>query len=1614
MAWQASVPGAAVDNSRRKVADKPETVESAPGRMHVELLESRVLYSADALSLLVDADDEAVADEPLIDEAIADVPESDQGLPESRGSVSVEVVFVNFDLEDRDTLLLDLVAQQQNGRHLHIHILDDQSHVLEQIDQALDAHGSVAAVHVLSHGNDTGVQLGGTWFDLDHLDDNAVQISDWQAQLADGSAWMFYGCDLAASEEGIELLNRFGSMTGAEVFASADTTGHKALGGDWDLEYSTADGQHESLLSEAAQQQWHGELAAPSLGNGTLADISEDDPAPPGETISNIFAGQFSVADGSVFTAIAIADDVTGSEGAWQYSTNGGSDWYAIGAVTHDAALVLDINTMLRFIPAADENGAVPALTLYAVDSSYTGGVTAGVATVLADVNTRGASTPYAAASATIDSTVIPVNDAPALGNGVLRDVVVNPMNPAGDIIANIFDGQFSDVDNGAVLEGIAIVADDTTTEGTWEYSTNSGNWFSIGSVSTNAALLLHESTLLRFNPATDFVGQTPTLSVYGVDGTGGPYTAGGARSIEDVSVRGGSSPYAVGAAKVVSSVVADFAANDDVLGPVLSGSSLNFLAEDFTDNDAFRGAQAPTIQSVTLPTLGSLAYSGLNGNYIYSSPAGSSGVATFNYSAMDGSPDIISQWRLTNDGADDLNQNNGTVTTDDAPGSLVFDGDDHVEVPNFSYPDEFTLTFDFRVNDLDNDNEEALFSQGVWENPNYLGIWINGKDEAPGRHLVTQIWDSTDSGASYTPDAFDVSSFEGDGLWHNYTITIKEGVGYSVYIDGVLAHTSSRGDGPFTPAGPAYFGAEDLGGGTLNYYLENHEINNARLYSGFDLPTVQANQLNEFDSGTVSITVRNEETLVNNNNVEVDEDQKIPITNADLRTTDIEDSAAVLRYEITIDASYGTLVLNGVDLNAGDSFTQKDIDDGNLEFRHNGSETATADSVTLQVDDGAGSVTTFAFTITIQLDNDLPVLSSVESATLNYIEGDDAVVVSNTIAVSDADNVELTSARVEFIAGYESAEDELLFVDTASISGSFNSALGILTLTGTGNLSAWQDALRSIQYRNSSESPEDGTRTLSFTVNDGTADSLNADRVIRVFAVNDAPVMGNASLASVAEDTPDPDGEAVSNLFYGVYTDVDGILDGVAIAADATSGEGQWEYSTDNGVNWYSVGAVSSASALAIDTTAMLRFVPSSDFFGAVPVLTLYAIDDSYAGSYSSGPTRVAVDVSSGGGSSAYAGAASLLGSSVTPVGPADLSSGITLNTDGGNDSYLLANDGGALLGGLSALTVEAQFELESPTDYSSLFSYNSSAGEHLKLLVKDDGIIRVGLLGTDFDTDPIPELVDGRRHSVAASWDSTDGYLRIYADGELVKTEVGYQVGQSIPGSGALVMGLEQDGAGGNFETDEVFTGTLYDIRVWNEARSPAEIAVHQDQKLYIKEQPASLIANWQMDGVNGIGNIEDAVSGNDLTVEHATDAGFSNNVPITRMQVAEDAAPGTVVGSVQGSYSYRGEDRIQDGAFTYSGDTVNTIYTTGNAIGGPAGPWVVNSGNVEVVPTWDSSPSGGPFVDLVGTTTGMISQAFAVEPGKDYVLNFALSGDFQSVNQHQTRIVVELSSF
>ena len=140
---------------------------------------------------------------------------------------------------------------------------------------------------------------------------------------------------------------------------------------------------------------------APTLdnsGDAHFPDILEDETDNQGSGVSELIASGFggdpiSDPDTGALEGIAVID-VENSNGVWQYSTNGGSEWTDINAVSDSYALVLadGLDDRLRFIPNLNFSGTInPALSFRAWDCSD--GFSSGTEDVY--IFTTGGASPY-------------------------------------------------------------------------------------------------------------------------------------------------------------------------------------------------------------------------------------------------------------------------------------------------------------------------------------------------------------------------------------------------------------------------------------------------------------------------------------------------------------------------------------------------------------------------------------------------------------------------------------------------------------------------------------------------------------------------------------------------------------------------------------------------------------------------------------------------------------------------------------------------------------------------------------------------------------------------------------------------------------------------------------------------------------------------------------------------------------------------------------------------------------------------------------------------------------------------------------------------------------------
>ena len=130
------------------------------------------------------------------------------------------------------------------------------------------------------------------------------------------------------------------------------------------------------------------------------------------------------------------------------------------------------------------------------------------------------------------------------------------------------------------------------------------------------------------------------------------------------------------------------------------------------------------------------------------------------------------------------------------------------------------------------------------------------------------------------------------------------------------------------------------------------------------------------------------------------------------------------------------------------------------------------------------------------------PAVSVGSAGAVTFVEGGPAVAVAPNLTVTDPESYTLTSATVAVSGGPLDAGAELLAATTAGayITASYNSAAGILTLSGTDTLADYQKVLQSVTYVDTLAGTTNlGDRTLTFAIGDGILTSASATGTVDV-----------------------------------------------------------------------------------------------------------------------------------------------------------------------------------------------------------------------------------------------------------------------------------------------------------------------------------------------------------------------------------------------------------------------------------------------------------------------------------------------------------------------------------
>ena len=544
-----------------------------------EELEPRLLLSAD---LPIDVPDAYVA-EDFRDQEILQAFDAQQTESQQQDAVSLELIFVDTDTPEYQTLLSDLLKYPDDTTRYQVFELDNTRDGIAQITEILSGYENVSAVHILSHGTEAAIDLGGSTLDSDALAANAERVGSWGSAFTDDGDILIYGCDLAATSEGQMLVNSIATLTGADVAASDDLTGNAQLGGDWELEYRTGSIESTVAISSQTQNSWSGVLA---FNVDTTADTPD---ANPGDTLAE---------DGSGNTSLRAAIE--------ESNALTGADTINIGAGTFTLGLgEITITSDITITGAGVDQTFIDGATLDRIFFITSGTVTISDLTIMGGSATGGGSSGQgggmyiaSAADVTLNNVVLTANNASGTG-GALHNL--------GTLTLNNVTANLNNADRGAAINniGVLVIADSTLSNNTAD---------SAGGAIRNSGtggLLTMTNVTISGNTVTSGTGG-------GIDN----YANGAIATLTNVTVTNNSASTGSG--------IRSFSGNTTLSNTIVAGNlGSPDLAGDFTSNvaggnnfigdvgtasgftDSVNGDQVGTTVSPIDPLLGALADNG-------------------------------------------------------------------------------------------------------------------------------------------------------------------------------------------------------------------------------------------------------------------------------------------------------------------------------------------------------------------------------------------------------------------------------------------------------------------------------------------------------------------------------------------------------------------------------------------------------------------------------------------------------------------------------------------------------------------------------------------------------------------------------------------------------------------------------------------------------------------------------------------------------------------------------------------------------------------------------------------------------------------------------------------
>ncbi|WP_440618263.1 VCBS domain-containing protein [Candidatus Pelagibacter sp. HIMB1493] len=199
-------------------------------KIFIEALEQRIMLDGAGAVTFLDLIDDRNQQEIKKNSKIIDTSKENNEVPfanVARDQSRKSVVFIDSAVPDYETIISSFKENTE------FYLINSNEDGFKKIDQILTDRKEIDALHIIGHGSAGEILFGNAFLNNDTIANYQATLASIGQSLTSSGDILFYGCNVASTDQGELLIKKISEITKADIAASDDVTGK---GGDWVLE----------------------------------------------------------------------------------------------------------------------------------------------------------------------------------------------------------------------------------------------------------------------------------------------------------------------------------------------------------------------------------------------------------------------------------------------------------------------------------------------------------------------------------------------------------------------------------------------------------------------------------------------------------------------------------------------------------------------------------------------------------------------------------------------------------------------------------------------------------------------------------------------------------------------------------------------------------------------------------------------------------------------------------------------------------------------------------------------------------------------------------------------------------------------------------------------------------------------------------------------------------------------------------------------------------------------------------------------------------------------------------------------------------------------------------